>query len=118
MLRGIVPALAALVLCGSAFAIGVDKGRNEPPGNLTSDFKSIWMTEWVACDRLSLATESKILHIPVRPGMTPQRAAKLLGNRAVYLLYNTQEETAAGADGCRNGILWRYYHPSAPKAVR
>ena len=33
----------------------------------------------------------------------------LLTVTAVYLLYNTQEETAAGADGCRSAILWRYY---------
>lgn len=117
MPRALVPALAALVLCGAALASGSDKGRNRPPGGLTDDMKAIWMTEWVACDRLSMAKESKLLHIAIRPGMTPQQAALRLGNRAVYLLYNTQEETAAGADGCRNAILWRYYNPpAAPKA--
>jgi hypothetical protein len=113
MLRALVPALAALALCCAALAAGpVDKGRNRPPANLTDDLKAIWMTEWVACDRLSMATESKLLHIRVPAGMTPQLAARKLGNRAVYLLYNTQEETAAGADGCRNAILYRFYNPS------
>ena len=44
--------------------------------------------------------------------MTPQQAANKLARRAVYLLYETTPETLAAADGCRNGILWRYYHPS------
>jgi len=43
--------------------------------------------------------------------MTPQQAANKLSKRAVKFLYETREELAAGADGCRNGILWRYYHP-------
>lgn len=112
MPRALVPTLAALVLCGGALAAGpLDKGRNRPPANLTDDLKAVWMTEWVACDRLPMGTESKLLHIPIRPGMTPQLAARKLGSRAVYLLYNTSEETAAGADGCRNAILWRYYNP-------
>jgi hypothetical protein len=115
MPRVLVPALAALVLCSAALADGsVDKGRKQPPANLTDDMKAIWETEWVACARLSMASESKLLHIPIRPGMTPQQAATRLGNRAVYLLYNTQEETAVGADGCRDAILWRYYNK--PKA--
>jgi hypothetical protein len=116
MPRVLAPALAALVLCGAAPAAAtIDKGRNEPPATLTPSLKAIWETEWVACDRLSMAAESKLLHIPIKAGMTPQQAAKRLGNRAVYLLYNTQEETGAGADGCRNAILWRYYNPSAPR---
>jgi hypothetical protein len=110
MLRALVPALAALALCAGALAAGPDKGRNQPPGNLTDDMKAIWMTEWVACDRLSMATESRLLHIRIPPGMTPQLAARKLGDRAVYLLYNTAPETAAGADGCRNAILYRYYN--------
>jgi hypothetical protein len=70
------------------------------------------MTEWTACWRVSMSSMSKVLHIPVRPGMTPQQAANKLARRAVYLLYETTPETLAAADGCRNGILWRYYHPS------
>ncbi len=116
MPRALLSAAAALVLCGSALAAAtIDKGRNQPPAKLTDDLKAVWETEWVACDRLSMAAESKLLHIPIKAGMTPQQAATKLGNRAVYLLYNTQEETSAGADGCRNAILWRYYNPAKPK---
>ena len=116
MPRALLPALAALVLCGAALAAAPkDRGHNRPPAKLTDDLKAIWMTEWVACDRLPMAKEAKLLHIPIRPGETPQQAALHLGNRAVYLLYNTQEETAAGADGCRNAILWRYYNPAEPR---
>jgi hypothetical protein len=43
--------------------------------------------------------------------MTPQQAANKLSKRAVKFLYETTPELKAGADGCRNGILWRYYHP-------
>jgi hypothetical protein len=107
-------ALASIVLSGSALATAASyKGTDRPPGRFTEDEKSIWMTEWVSCRRLPMGSMSKILHIPVRAGMTPQVAAKKLANRAVYLLYNTDEETSAGADGCRNGILWRYYHPQS-----
>ena len=55
---------------------------------------------------------SKVLHIPVRSGQTPQQAARKLATRAVYLLYETRPETLAALDGCRNGILWKYYHPA------
>ena len=82
---------------------------------LTSDFQAIWMTEWSACWHIPLGAISKTLHIPVRSGMTPQQAANKLSKRAVFLLYNTAPETAVGADGCRNGILYRFYHPPKVK---
>ena len=99
-----------LIGAGAAYAAGIDKGSDRPPGKYSSDAKAIWMTEWSACWRLPLDAISGQLHIPVRAGMTPQQAANKLSKRAVYLLYETAPETAAGADGCRNGILWRYYH--------
>jgi len=105
---------AALVVCALAAApaaFGVDRGKDRPPGYLTVDFKAIWMTEWSACWTSSMTRISHALHIPVKPGMTPQQAASKLSKRAVMFLYETQPELAAGADGCRNGILWRYYHP-------
>jgi len=109
-------AVAALLVClsaaGASAATSADRGRDRPPGRLTEDAKSIWMTEWSACWRVPMRNMSKVLHIPVRPGMTPQQAANKLSRRAVYLLYETTPETLAAADGCRNGILWRYYHPS------
>ncbi len=115
----IVAALSACALLGAASggAAGIDTGKNRPPAKLTSDFQSIWMTEWSACWHLPLGAISNTLHIPVRAGMTPQQAANKLSKRAVFLLYNTAPETAVGADGCRNGILYRYYHPPAVKVA-
>jgi hypothetical protein len=110
--RGILAAAlvtGALALAAPAFA--VDRGKDRPPTTLTSDFQAIWMTEWSACWTSSLSRISRALHIPVKSGMTPQQAAKKLSKRAVKFLYETREELSAGADGCRNGILWRYYHP-------
>jgi hypothetical protein len=113
--------LASAILgaaCGSAAvrAAGsgamLDRGTDRPPARLAEDGKSIWMTEWAACWRVSMGRLSNVLKVPVRPGQTPQQAAKVLAHRAVFLLYETQPELVAAADGCRNGILWRYYHPN------
>jgi hypothetical protein len=106
--------LAATVL-GVAAATGatrIDKGSDRPPRTLTEDGKSIWMTEWSACWRVKMSHISSVLHVRIESGMTPQQAAKKLANRAVFLLYETRPELVAAADGCRNGILWRYYHPT------
>lgn len=100
-----------LALAAAPAALATDHGKDRPPTTLTSDFQAIWMTEWSACWTSSLHRISNALHIPVKPGMTPQQAASKLSKRAVKFLYNTSEELAAGADGCRNGILWRFYHP-------
>jgi len=109
---GVVAAVLS-VAAAAAPPVGSDKGSNRPPGTLTSDQKAIWMSEWVPCWRVKLSTLSSKLHIPVKSGVTPQQAAARLAERAVDLLYNTPEETQAAADGCRNGILWRFYHPDA-----
>jgi hypothetical protein len=109
-------ALVAGVLSGATIAVAsIDRGSDRPPGRFDDDSKSIWMTEWTSCWRLPLGKMSSILHIPVKAGMSPQQAANKLARRAVYLLYETTPETVAAADGCRNGILWRYYHPPAAK---
>ncbi|HEY4346444.1 MAG TPA: hypothetical protein VGM80_02570 [Gaiellaceae bacterium] len=129
--RGTLPALAASVALFAGAALGagtaaaavrLDRGSDRPPAavpstagsklHLTSDGKSIWMTEWSACWHVTLNHLSKTLHIPVRAGQTPQLVAKKLATRAVFLLYETSPETFAAKDGCRNGILWRYYHPA------
>jgi hypothetical protein len=114
--RGI--ALAALIVClVAASAAGAaatsDRGSDRPPARLDDDAKALWMTEWTACWRVSLARMSKILHTPVTSGTTPQQAARRLSKRAVRFLYETKPELATAADGCRNGVLWRYYHPPA-----
>jgi hypothetical protein len=112
--RGLV--LAALLVCvwaaGASAARSADRGKDRPPGRLTEDAKSIWMTEWTACWRVPMSNMSKVLHIPLRPGMTPQQAANSLRAARSTCCIETTPETLAAADGCRNGILWRYYHPS------
>jgi hypothetical protein len=107
----LVALLAGAVI--AAAGAGTYKGSDRPPSSLTDDAKAIWMTEWVPCWREKMSTISKHLHIPIRPGVTPQQAAKKLAHRAVFLLYETAPELQAAADGCLNGILWRYYHPDA-----
>jgi hypothetical protein len=116
-------AIAVVAVLGAglgAAATGVDKGSDRPPSavpagagtlGLTEDGKSIWMTEWAACWRITMGRLSKVLHVPIRPGVTPQQAARKLATRAVWLLYETTPETLAAKGGCRNGILWRFYHP-------
>jgi hypothetical protein len=97
------------------------RGSDRPPASvpaehgrqgLTPDGKNIWMTEWSACWHVTMGHLSKVLHIPIRAGLTPQQAAHKLATRAVFLLYETTPETLAAKDGCLNGILWRYYHPA------
>jgi hypothetical protein len=121
--RGIALLAAIAVVLGSgvASAAGIDRGSDRPPvavpagqgkQSLTSDGKSIWMTEWSACWNITMGHLSKVLHIPIHAGVSPQQAARKLATRAVFLLYETTPETLAAKDGCRNGILWRYYHPS------
>jgi hypothetical protein len=90
---------------------GSDTGVDRPPAALSLHGKAVWMTEWTACWHEKMSRLSAIFHIPIRPGVTPQRAARNLSRRAIKDLYETQMELDAGADGCRNGILWRYYHP-------
>ena len=111
----------ALALPGASIAAAAsDKGSDRPPSvviangktlSLTDDAKALWMTEWTACWHEKMARLSSIFHIPIRPSDTPQFVARRLSKRAMKDLYITQEEIAIGADGCRNGILWRYYHP-------
>jgi hypothetical protein len=112
---GLVPLCAGAALFAATLAAGatVDRGSDRPPPRLTNDAKSIWMTEWTACWRSTMHRMAAVLHIPVRSGQTPQQAARRLSRRAVYLLYETEPETQVAADGCRNGILWKYYHPSS-----
>lgn len=123
--KAVLTALAvggALGVPAGAAAGGIDRGSDRPPASvpapapagrlgLTSDAKSIWMTEWVACWQLTMPRLSKELGVPIRSGVSPQQAARRLATRAVFLLYETTPETLAAKDGCRNGILWRYYHP-------
>ena len=102
---------ASFAASGGAASAPRDTGLDRPPVRLTSDQKTIWMTEWVSCWRVKMHDLSRIFHIPVESTTTPQSAARRLAKRAEFLLYETQPELVVAVDGCRNGILWRYYHP-------
>jgi hypothetical protein len=107
----LVVVAGALALSGGAASVPRDTGLDRPPLRLTSDQKTIWMTEWVACWRVKMHALSRLFHIPVESTTTPQSAARRLAKRAEFLVYETQAELVVAVDGCRNGILWRYYHP-------
>jgi hypothetical protein len=111
-----VSLLALAIWTGCALAESVPsykagyKGTENPPGTITGPHKSLWMTEWVACNRLSMKTLAGQLRMKLPARDTALQDARLLSKRAMYLLYETQIETTIGADGCTNGILWRYFH--------
>jgi hypothetical protein len=46
----------------------------------------------------------------VTAGRPVQVAARLIARKAEAPLWNVSEELETAIDGCRNGILWRYYH--------
>src|SRR4051794_27629996 len=95
----------------AALAAGVDKGLSKPPPTLTPYHKAIWMSEWVACWRpLTMRELARELRIPNVRIVTPQQGARTLSVRAMRFLYEDPVEMQTARDGCRNGILWRFYH--------
>jgi hypothetical protein len=104
-------ALTAVVIPAAAIGAGVDKGLSRPPAELSPRFKAIWMSEWVACWRpLSLQHLQRELKMTKLRIYTPQQAAKALSVRAMRFLYEDPKELVTAREGCRNGILWRFYH--------
>ena len=117
MRLGVVLALAAVTfaLCASAaFASGQDQGLLRPPARLSESAKTIWMGEWVACRHERLGRLAKIIGIKIPPGRAPQVAATLIAKKAEAPLWELDSDLATAVDGCRNGILWRYYHEDKP----
>ena len=104
MLAGVL----GVVLATAAFAS--DQGRSRPPATLKTQEKVIWMGEWAACRHRSLRGLANELGLKVPPGRTPQVMAKIIAKTAEAPLWNLQSELITAVDGCRNGILWRYYH--------
>jgi hypothetical protein len=45
--------------------------------------------------------------------LTPQQGARALSIRAMQFLYEDPAELKTAREGCRNGILWRFYHGDA-----
>ncbi|HEY3921653.1 MAG TPA: hypothetical protein VGL76_06015 [Gaiellaceae bacterium] len=97
----------------AAFGSGSKPGLLHPPAALSSPDKTVWMTEWVACHHTKLGNLAKSVGVKVPSGRTPQIVALLIAKKAEALLYDPQDRLAPAIDGCRNGILWRYYHPGS-----
>ncbi|HEY7538348.1 MAG TPA: hypothetical protein VH721_10185 [Gaiellaceae bacterium] len=105
---------AALVVPSLAVSARVDRGLSRPPANLSQYHKAIWMSEWVACWRppsmQHLAKELRMTKLRI---LTPQQGARALSIRAMQFLYEDPAELKTAREGCRNGILWRFYHGDA-----
>jgi hypothetical protein len=115
MRAGVVLVLAVVtcaICAAAALATDTDRGRSRPPSALPEDSKSIWMTEWVACRHERLGKLAKVIGVKIPSGRPPQVAATLIARKAEEPLYDIYNGFAVAVDGCRNGILWRYYHES------
>ena len=110
--RIVLAAALSVVFATAAVAAASDRdqGRQRPPAALTDHYKAVWMGEWVACGHRSLHGLAKELKLKVPAGRSPQVTAKVIAKAAEGPLWNLNEEFATAVDGCRNGILWRYYH--------
>ena len=110
----VLAALIGVVLATAAVAAAVDKGSDRPPTKLalplTEKDKALWMGEWAACRNMRLSKFAKLMRIKIPPGRTPQVAARLVAKTAEAPLWNLENELHVAVDGCRNGILWRFYH--------
>jgi hypothetical protein len=115
MRTGVVLVLAAMscFTCAvAAFAADMDRGRSRPPAALTDENKSIWMTEWVACRHDRLGKLAKVIGVKITSARPPQVVAEMIARKAEAPLYDIYNGFPVAVDGCRNGILWRYYHES------
>jgi hypothetical protein len=101
---------AVFATAAVAVAAGRDEGRQRPPAALSDHYKAVWMGEWGACGRRSLHGLAKELHPKVPAGRSPQVTAKMVATVAETALWNLDQEYTTAVDGCRNGILWRFYH--------
>ena len=110
----VLAALLVIVFATAAVAAAVDKGADRPPtklaARLTDQDKALWMGEWAACRHMRLSKFAKLIGVKIPSGRTPQVAATLIAKTAEGPLWNLENELHVAVDGCRNGILWRYYH--------
>jgi hypothetical protein len=108
----VLAALTGVVLATSSIACGADRdqGTSRPPGAVSPKYKALWMGEWVACSHRSLHGLAQELHLKVPAGRKVQVTATMLAKVAEAPLWNLQQELDVAVDGCRNGILWRFYH--------
>jgi hypothetical protein len=107
----VLAALLSVVFVAATFAAaGSDTGRDRPPAALTNQYKVVWMGEWAACRHEKLGRFAAQIGVKITSGRSPQVVAKLIAKTAEAALWNLQQELDTAVDGCRNGILWRYYH--------
>ena len=104
----VLVALAAAASATASFA--ADTGRSRPVSSLKEADKTIWMTEWVACHRTTLHVLARELGLKVTPNHTVQTTALLFAKFAERNIYDPGHDFTTGVDGCRNGILWRFFH--------
>src|SRR3954454_13115443 len=113
MRAGVLLVLACVVAVFAASARAAHHGVSRPPARLTEDHKTLWMSEWVACRHKRLGALASEIGVKIPPTRTVQGAARLIAKKAELPLWNgTAEDLLVSVDGCRNGILWRYYHES------
>ena len=105
-------AVTCAICAAAALASDSDRGRLRPPAALPDASESIWMSEWVACTHKRLSALASEIGVKVTAGRPVQVAARLIARKAEAPLWNVSEELETAIDGCRNGILWRYYHES------
>jgi hypothetical protein len=118
-MRTAVAFLLAAVLAALAAATSLaatDRGRLRPPVQLTEENKSLWMTEWVACRHKRMSALAKEIGVKIPSGRPPQVAAILIARKAEAPLYEPGDALTIAIDGCRNGILWRYYHETPQRS--
>jgi hypothetical protein len=106
----VLVALLSVVFATASVASDQDQGRQRPPAMLSPHYKALWMGEWAACWHQSLHGLATELHLKVPAGRTPQVTATVIAKFAEAPLWNVQQELVTAVDGCRNGILWRFYH--------
>jgi hypothetical protein len=111
-LRFMLAALLGAVLASASVALGADRdqGISRPPGAIAPKYKALWMGEWVACSHKSLRGLAQELHLKVPAGRKVQVTATMVAKVAEAPLWNLQQELDVAVNGCRNGILWRFYH--------
>ena len=113
MRAGVLLVLACVIAVFAANARAADHGISRPPTTLTEKRKALWMGEWAACRHKRLGALAAEIGVKIPPGRTVQVAARLIAKKAEAPLWNgIVEDLAASVDGCRNGILWRFYHES------
>lgn len=103
-------ALVLALAIGVSSAAAADRGSNQPPLKYSDTNKALWMSEWVACTHKRLGALAREIGVKVPAGTTPQTVAKAIALKAESPLYDIYDGLSIAIDGCRNGILWRYYH--------